>query len=256
MKSILKIIRLFFLNSNLIKKSIRFTHKILYRVYVKIKPKSFHPRPFINKQLNNFSYYTNYVFIFIKSKSAWNNIPKNDDNKVRIHLGCGQINSPKFINIDVQAYKHIHYLSRVEKLPFLKSEMADLIYVSHCLEHISHLELKKTLSEWHRILKPGGILRLSVPDFDVLLNKYIEQGRDISSVIDPLMGGQNYKYNFHYSVFNFNYLESLLIDVGFAEVRPWVYGYDEFSSLPDWSGRLIRINDKEIPISLNVEGVR
>ncbi len=81
-------------------------------------------------------------------------------------------------------------------------EYADLIYASHVLEHISHNEVLKVLKEWYRVLKKGGILRLSVPDFDKLIDVYLTEEKDIRAIIGPLMGGQDNPYNFHKSVFN------------------------------------------------------
>ena len=73
--------------------------------------------------------------------------------------------------------------------------------------------MKEVLWEWRRILKPDGILRLSVPDFDALVNIYEACGRDIDSIAAPLMGGQDFAENIHYSVFNLKYFSCLLIEV-------------------------------------------
>ena len=48
------------------------------------------------------------------------NYPRNLDNKVYIHLGCGEINSPEFINVDGRFFPHIHHVSEVNNLSFLK----------------------------------------------------------------------------------------------------------------------------------------
>ena len=48
------------------------------------------------------------------------------------------------------------------------------IYASHVFEHLSHAnELPETLKETRRILKPGGILRVSVPDFELLCRMFV-----------------------------------------------------------------------------------
>ena len=117
-------------------------------------------------------------------------LPVNKDNKVYIHLGCGEVNAPGFINVDTIPFSHVHYVQQVEDLRIFPSKYAELIYASHVLEHISHREVAKVLTEWYRVLKEGGILRLSVPDFDKLLKVYLAEERDIRAIIMPLIGGR------------------------------------------------------------------
>lgn len=42
---------------------------------------------------------------------------------------------------------------------------ADIVYNSECLEHFPWREYPKVLAEWCRIVKPGGMIRVEVPDF-------------------------------------------------------------------------------------------
>lgn len=146
-------------------------------------------------------------------------LPNNPEGKVYIHLGCGPINAQGFINVDIRPYSHIHYIQEVENLSIFPHEYADLIYASHILEHISHNKISAVLKEWWRVLKRGGILRISVPDFEKIINIYLSERKDIKSIIGPLMGGQDNSYNFHKSVFNEHYLKELLLLTGFREVR-------------------------------------
>jgi SAM-dependent methyltransferase len=197
-----------------------------------------------------------YVALYAKKKLLSPKLPVNEDNKMYVHLGCGEIDWPKFINVDVRAYKHIHYLHKVDRLPFLKDNTADLVYVSHCLEHIPVSATNSVLNEWRRVLKPGGILRISVPDFDLLLKIYEDNNHEMNSILGPLMGGQDYRYNFHYNSFNFESLKALLLEAGFSKVQKWKYGTDEFTSLPDWSGKDVYFNGKAYKVSLNIEGIK
>jgi len=182
--------------------------------------------------------------------------PKSMNGKVYIHLGCGRINAPGFINVDVLPLPHIHYVQEVDDLSIFPNEYADLIYASHVLEHISHRQLAKVLSEWRRILKGGGILRISVPDFDKLIEVYSSQEKDIGAIMMPLMGGQGYSHNFHKTVFNRKYLTELFLSVGFSIVREWDPEEVELHSFQDWASRPIEIRRKKYPISLNLEGVK
>ena len=183
-------------------------------------------------------------------------LPADGNDSLYLHLGCGCVNHPKFINIDAMRAPHIHYVRQIDDLSIFKDNSVDLIYASHCLEHFGHLEIPKVLAEWYRPLKTGGILRVSVPDFDLLLNIYKENHNDINAILQPLMGVQLGKYRFHKTVFNKKSLTSLLHHAGFKELREWVPGTSEITTLDDWSGRKLSVNGKEYPVSLNVESVK
>jgi hypothetical protein len=70
------------------------------------------------------------------------------------------------------------------------------------------------------------------------------------------MGVQLSKYRFHKTVFTKNSLTSLLHTTGFTEVREWVPGSSELTTLNDCSGRKLSVNGKEYPVSLNLESVK
>ena len=174
-----------------------------------------------------------------------------------LHLGCGPVDYPGFINIDKYPFQHVHYLRNVKRLPHFKNESADLIYISHCLEHFSYLEVPGILNEYYRVLKPGGILRISVPDFDKILTIY-EKEQTIESIEQRVLGGHDYKFNFHYAIFNQSYLEKLLTSAGFGTVKNWEFGTGPFKDLPDWSGKKVLVNpgNREYEISLNIEAIK
>jgi predicted SAM-dependent methyltransferase len=183
-------------------------------------------------------------------------LPSNEGNAVYLHLGCGPVNHPKFINIDLLPEPHIHYVRSVDNLSHFKDCSVDLIYASHCLEHFSFHIVPEILKEWYRVLRPNGILRLSSPDFDLLLKIYVENERDISSIINPLMGGQDSIYNYHKTIFNKASLTFLLKSAGFNKVSQWLPQSSELTTLDDWSARCIVINGREYPVSLNIEAVK
>lgn len=183
-------------------------------------------------------------------------LPKNSDGKVCLNLGCGYVTHPKFVNVDALVAWHIHYICPVDNLRPFADESVDLVYVSHCLEHISHQQVNAVLAEWRRVLKPGGVLRLGVPDFDQVIALYEAHGRDIEAVQLILMGGQTYPLNAHFTAFTRKSLTDRLHAVGFAKVRSWERDADELTSLPDFTGLTASVGDRTIPLSLNVEAVK
>lgn len=183
--------------------------------------------------------------------------PKNPDGKVLVHIGCGKINSPEFINIDAQPYSHVHIVTDdISSLPDIKSETVDLVYMCHILEHFKKREIEKVLKESKRILRKGGILRISVPDFDKLVEVYNAAGKDINTIIKQLMGGQDHQYNIHYSAFNYQYLLGLLKEAGFVEVVSWDPDNCLYHNFKDRATRRLKVNNREYAISLNLEAIK
>lgn len=183
-------------------------------------------------------------------------LPKNPNGEIYVHLGCGTINHPSFVNVDMIPRAHVHYLSPIDDLPMFADQTVDLIYACHCIEHLSYRAMTDVFGEWKRILKIGGRVRISVPDFDLLLKIYEENGRDITRIQAPLLGGQGYAYNHHYSVFNEKYLTALLLQFGFVDVRRWEPGSSKLTNMNDWSGKRLRVGEREYPVSLNLEARR
>ncbi len=58
-------------------------------------------------------------------------------------------------------------------LPFTNMSFS-AVYASHLLEHLHRVEADRLLKECFRILVPGGVLRLVVPDLLTLVNEYLE----------------------------------------------------------------------------------
>jgi predicted SAM-dependent methyltransferase len=179
--------------------------------------------------------------------------PAHPPGDLRLNLGCGDIDHPGFVNIDARPRKHVHHVQRIDDLSAFGDGTVALIYTSHCLEHVPHRQVPQVLREWHRVLRPGGRLRVSVPDFELLVHAYLDTGHDMQSVQQPLMGDQDYAFNFHCSAFNAAELSRLMRGAGFQSPRPWQHGCDAYGSLPDWSGRSMTCKGKVYPVSLNLE---
>ncbi|MBK4728693.1 methyltransferase domain-containing protein [Oxynema sp. CENA135] len=194
--------------------------------------------------------------ILAKIKRQFLRPPFPQCKEINLHLGCGKIDLPNFINIDGLPGKHIHYIRSLDDLRPFKDNTIDLVYASHCLEHFSHKQTSRILAEWFRVLKNDGILRISVPDFELLLNIYRENENNLNTILDPLMGGQDYKFNFHMTAFNYSSLELLLKKSGFRQVQKWQPESCEFTTFDDWSNRKVLVNEKYYPVSLNVQAIK
>lgn len=176
---------------------------------------------------------------------------------MKLHLGCGKRYIPGFVHIDAVDYPHIDHVSTIDHLPFIQDQSVELIYTCHVLEHFKRNDVERVLREWYRILKPGGVMRISVPDFAKLCEVY-QRTSELGLVIGALFGRQDYLYNIHYNVFDFDSLSTLLKQTGYCDVKHYDWRQTEHAEVDDFSQAYIPHMDKEngIMISLNVECIR
>ncbi len=101
-----------------------------------------------------------------------------------LNLACGDfyLPNPAWINLDW--YPHSEWVQKanlLEPLPFQDNHF-DVVYTSHFVEHISHSKVNEFLRECYRVLKPNGIIRIVVPDFENIAREYlynIEAGNNL-----------------------------------------------------------------------------
>jgi len=175
---------------------------------------------------------------------------------VRVHLGPGEIDLLGWINIDMRDLPHIHLVGgRDEFKKFSNSSLSE-VYACHILEHISIDDVKPLVQLLSSKIEKGGVIRLSVPDFDALIKIYNENGKNCKFIERPLLGGQNYAFNVHKSIYNKKNLSNILTECGFSSVEVWD-SYEDFGiDIGDWS-----IQELETPlgrrfISLNLKAVK
>lgn len=173
---------------------------------------------------------------------------------MKLHLGCGRRHIPGYVHIDVVDYPHVDHVSSIDNLSFLQDGSVELIYNCHVLEHFKRREVNRVLREWYRVLAPGGVLRVSVPDFAALCEVYV-RSRDLGLVIGPIFGRQDYLYNIHYNLFDFDTLKAQLEQAGFSQIRRYDWRETEHAQVDDYSQAYIPHMDKErgVLVSLNVE---
>lgn len=181
---------------------------------------------------------------------------KISDTGLKIHLGAGPINIQGWINIDARDASHIHLQSSGFDLNEFADRAVSEIYMCHVFEHFSFEESRSVLKTLHKKLKVGGVLRLSVPDFDQLLAIYHASGNDLEPIKMALMGGQEYEYNFHKSIFNKALLSNLLKSSGFVAVQTWRTLDDFGIDLGDWSNKGFDTPTGNIPVSLNIKAIK
>ena len=183
-------------------------------------------------------------------------------SEIKLHLGCGKRYLKGYCHIDLADFPHIDYRHNVTSLPMFSENMADLIYASHVFEYFDRFQARDILKEWRRVLKPGGVLRLAVPDIEALIRVYEETGK-IESILGPMYGRWQTSEEFtiyHRTIYDRHSLASLLEQNGFTDIRPWNWqevftgenkGFDDFSQsyfphMDKKSGLLVSLNIEAI----------
>lgn len=96
------------------------------------------------------------------------------------------------------------------------------LYASHVLEHFDYQgELLAALQEWHRVLAPGGMLYVGVPDLEILARLFVSDALshdDRFHVMRIIFGGHVNEHDYHQVGLDFVFLKSYLEAAGFANI--------------------------------------
>jgi predicted SAM-dependent methyltransferase len=129
--------------------------------------------------------------------------------EIKLNLGCGNHTPEGWVNIDYA------FGARLAKIPFFRTinkkiglfqmdwddrikihdlrrtfpfgdGSVDVVYTSHTLEHFSKQEGERFLKECHRVLRPGGIIRVVVPDLEPIISGYTSGKTSADMFLDKL----------------------------------------------------------------------
>ena len=114
-------------------------------------------------------------------------------------------------------YPGVDLVADVFSLPQYKDGSVTELYCSNILEHASHTRTVAILKEWRRLLCDGGVLKLSVPDFDRAIEIYRNHGL-CEWVCNFLWGDQGYEGANHYIAFTEDSLRKALEQAGFTDI--------------------------------------
>jgi hypothetical protein len=152
---------------------------------------------------------------------------------MKLNLGCGEQELAGYENLDAKKGHSLLPLHGVE------DGTVEEVRASHVLEHFPHGDIETVLREWVRVLAPGGVLKIAVPDFEVIAKQYL------AGVALPIegyvMGGQVDAEDYHKALFDREALGDAMRRAGLVAIRGWK------SELPDCAA---------LPISLNLCGTK
>jgi predicted SAM-dependent methyltransferase len=163
---------------------------------------------------------------------------------LRVNLGAGNTGQPGWVNVDLLELPGVNcvYDSR-KRLPFA-DDSVEMIFTEHFLEHLDYTEeIPYFMSECHRVLAPGGTIRIVVPDGERYLAAYCADGWDALHTTRPLRADRSdfyygFKYNTkmelinvvfrqgaeHKFAYDFETLDFVLRRYGFSEVARQEFG--------------------------------
>lgn len=143
-----------------------------------------------------------------------------------LNVGSGSHPLPGFVNIDLNPEADLrHDLSK--GLPY-PDRAVDRVFSEHFLEHLSQAQGLAFLRECRRVLKPGGVMRIAMPDLDELVRRY--------SSTDWRGDGDMFKMGWHWVD---NRCE--MMNIGMREWgHQWVYNDEELRLAAQRAGLSIR----------------
>lgn len=144
----------------------------------------------------------------------------------RLNWGCGTEPAPGWINSDIKQDPTVDISCDIlDGLP-LADGSVDYAVSIHALPELRYPDLVPALMELRRVLVPGGVLRLALPDLDRGIRAYLDGDRDYFLVPDDdarSIGGkfitQMLWYGYSKTLFTYDFVAELLAGAGFAAVR-------------------------------------
>jgi predicted SAM-dependent methyltransferase len=179
---------------------------------------------------------------------------------VKLHLGCGPVVLPYWINIDARRYPGVAVMQLPAGLKRFPDNAASFVYCSHMVEHIEYPErVIQLATEIRRILKPGGALRFVVPGIERIIRAYVTDDKEffkeqerhhppscttkMEHLMYALQQGGEHKYGY-----DFETAQKFLQRSGFTRIVNSSYNASEFPEL--------RVDYRGKDLSLFVDAVK
>ncbi len=170
-------------------------------------------------------YYASFAKLSVLSYRWHRTFYRGNGSAVYLNIGCGPKYVEGMLNIDGNIFqKKDLWLDVTLGLPFPNQSVAG-IYASHILEHLDTHQASKLLTEFCRVLKSGGTVRLIVPSLEYAIRVYQEgDAWRLPAWPDRCqsIGGRFNNFmlcrNQHRTMFDFTFLEELLKEAGFTKI--------------------------------------
>ena len=175
---------------------------------------------------------------------------KNIPDVFRIHIGGEEVKEGWYI-LNARPEPYVNIIGNATDLDDFPDECCDEIYASHIIEHLGYMrQVMPVLKSFFRLLKPGGVVKISVPDLTVLCHLYLDPSLETEArfhVMRMIYGGQTHEFDYHYGGYNLEMLGGFLHGCGFADiVRVQSFGLFDDTSIFAPYGREISLNVQAI----------
>lgn len=167
----------------------------------------------------------------------------------KLHIGGKEVKEGWEL-LNAMEFDGVDHLMNATDLSKFEDNTFSVIYASHIVEHLDFVgELFETMAEWHRVLKPGGTIHISVPDLDILCAMMIDKKQLDTQirfqVMKMMFGGHIDEYDYHKVGLNLEFLGGVLNQAGYENIeRVTSFGLFQDASELIFCG---------VPISLNLQ---
>ena len=158
--------------------------------------------------------------------------------KEYLDVGCAGNLHEGFIHLDHRWQPGIDICRDITRGIPLANHAVKGIFTEHCLEHLPLHAADFVLAEFKRVLKPGGVLRIIVPDGEMYLTRYSEIIRGVSGqalpyaaqdvydgLYSPIMSvNRIFREHGHLFIYDFITMRKLLEKHGFIDIKKERYG--------------------------------
>ena len=156
-----------------------------------------------------------------------------DHREPKLHVGCGRYHIEGWLNADIDLRHEADiFLDAREPLPF-EADQFRFVFAEHLIEHLTFAEGRRFCSEVFRILRPGGVVRLSTPDLQFLVRYYEDESAESQAfteyhtteflrldVRSRALVVSNFFYDFdHRLIYDWDLLVRLIREAGFVSVE-------------------------------------
>jgi predicted SAM-dependent methyltransferase len=166
-------------------------------------------------------------------------MPQQAPAAARLHLGCGPVIAPGWLNVDHRRAPGVDLCADLVKGLPLRDACMDCAVAIHVLQDLAWPDIPPVLRDWRRVLKPGAPLRLGLPDLDRAIAAYHRGDRAYFHVPDQDARSIGAKlvtqiiwYGSVRTPFTFDHAEELLQDAGFRDITRCEFGRTA-SAFPD-----------------------
>jgi predicted SAM-dependent methyltransferase len=185
---------------------------------------------------------------FIKSKRVKGKVAEltKGKRKIKLNIGCGTDYKKSWINIDNNSDHNIEKLDLNwdlrYPLPF-EDNSVDFIFNEHFFEHITPEEALPIMQDLKRVLKPGGVMRIAMPDLESVVSHYLHVPLNKDHVIKDYHFehvktpaewiNMSFRWWGHQWLYDWEELQRRLMEAGFTKMKRCKLHKSKYKDLED-----------------------